>query len=171
MTFPPRIVPLLALAAWLSAGFPLFSAEKKSIEFQGRVSAVDLAAKTLSVRTGRKEFVFSIDTHRCNIVKEGYYLFQPGGQPGTLRSAQVGDAVVGTLEVEPSGPVVTRLYLTAKPEPGIRVKGKPGFIDSPYHFIGPLSHTTEGRGAIDVRGYPRGSMLVDHATGKIFLVP
>lgn len=170
MKFSSRVVPLLAIAAWLT-GSSLLSAETKTIEFQGRVSAVDLAAKTLSVRARRKEFVFAIDIHRCNIVKEGYYLFQPGGQPGTLRSAQVGDAVVGELQVDAGNPVVTSLFLTAKPEPGVRLKEKPGFIISPYHFIGPLSHTTEGRGEIDARGYPRGSMLVDHATGKIFLVP
>jgi hypothetical protein len=165
-----RAIWLLTVAAWLTS-FPFLFAETKTIEFQGRVSAVDLAAKTISIRARQKEFVFSIDTQRCNIVKEGYYLFQPGGQPGVLHSAQVGDAVVGTLEVEDNKPVVTKLYLTAKPEPGLRLKEKPGFITSPYHFIGPLSHTTEGHGAIDVRGYQRGSMLVDHATGKIFLVP
>jgi hypothetical protein len=164
-----RVASFLTLAAWLS-GSQLLLADTKTVEFQGHVTAVDLAAKTIGVRAREKEFVFSIDVQRCKIVKEGNNLLQPGGQPDPLRSAQVGDAVVGTLQVDDRGPVVTELYLTAKPEPGLRVKEKPGFIASPYS-VGPLSHTTEGRGAIDVRGYQRGSMLVDHATGKIFLVP
>ena len=157
-----RVASFLAAATWLT-GSAFLLADTKTIEFQGRVTAIDLAAKTISIRARQKEFVFSIDIQRCKIVKEG--------QAGTLSSAEVGDAVVGDLQTDESGPVVTRLCLTAKPEPAVRVKEKPGFISSPYNSIDPRSHTTEGGGAIDVRGYQRGSMLVDHATGKIFLVP
>jgi hypothetical protein len=157
-----RVASLLALVVWLTRA-TLLLADTEKIEFQGRVTAVDPAAKTISIRARQKEYVFSIDPQRCNIVKEGL--------PGTLTSAQAGDAAVGHLQVEASGPVVTRLFLTAKPEPGVRVKEKPGFITSPYHSNEPPSHTTEGRGAIDARGYQRGSMLVDQATGKIFLIP
>jgi len=157
-----RVAPLLIVAAWLMES-SIILADTKTVEFQGRVTAIDPAAKTISIRARQKEFVFNIDPQRCNIVKEG--------QPGTLSSAQVGDAVVGDLHGEESGPVVTRLFLTAKPETGARVKEKPGFISSPYNFVDPLSPATEGRGAIDVRGYQRGSMLVDHTSGKIFLVP
>jgi hypothetical protein len=163
------LAPLLFLVALLS-GATLSLADTEKIEFQGRVTAVDPAAKTISIRARQKEFVFSIDDQRCNIVKEGH-AFYPGSQSGILQNARVGDAALGTLQVEGHGPVVTDLYLTAKPEPGLRVTDKPGFITSPYHFIGSLSHMTKGRDAIDVRGYQRGSMLVDHATGKIFLVP
>ena len=152
-----RVAPLLIVAAWLMES-SLILADTKTVEFQGCVTAIDSAAKTISIRARQKEFVFNIDPQRCNIVKEG--------QSGTLSSAQVGD-----LHGEESGPVVTRLFLTAKPETGVRVKEKPGFISSPYNFVDPLSPTTEGRGAIDVRGYQRGSMLVDHTSGKIFLVP
>ena len=144
-------------------GAAILLAETKNIEFQGRVTAIDVAAKTISIRARQKEFVFSIDPQRCKIVKEG--------QPGALSSAEVGDAVVGDLQTDESGPVVTRLFLTAKPETGVRVKEKPGFISSPYNLGDSPNPTTEGRGAIDVRGYQRGSMLVDYATGKIFLVP
>lgn len=157
-----RVAPFLIFAAWL-LGSALLLADTKTIEFQGRVTGVDLAAKTISIRARQKEFVFSIDPQRCNLVKEG--------QPGTLTTAQVGDAAVGDLQVDESGPVVTRLFLTAKPETGVRVKEKPGFITSPYDFSDSSGHTTEERDAIDVRGYQRGSMLIDHATGKIFLVP
>jgi hypothetical protein len=157
-----RVAPLLIVAVCLT-GSELLIADTKNIEFQGRVTAVDPAAKTISIRAREKEFVFSIDAQRCNIVKEGV--------PGTLTSAQAGDAAVGDLQVEASGPVVTRLVLTAKPEPGVRVKEKPGFITSPYQSSAAPSHTTAGGGAIDVRGYQRGSMLVDHASGKIFLIP
>ena len=115
MHFRRWTILLFLLAAVLTISSPQLTAETKTVEFQGRVSAVDLGANTLSVRARKKAFVFSIDIHRCNIVKEGYYLFQTGGQPGILRSARVGDAVVGTLELEPAGPVVTRLISPPNP--------------------------------------------------------
>ena len=146
-------------------------AGRQVVEFQGKVSAVDLSAKSITVRARNKDFVFQINIQRCNVVKDGFYPFLPGAQTPALRSARIGDSVVGTLVVEGSTPVVTQLYLTTKPEPGVRVKEKPGYITSPYHFISPLSHNTVGHGAIDVRSYARGSMLVDENTGKIFLVP
>ncbi len=172
MKFLFRTAPLLLVAACLAGGIGDSSAEEeKKVEFQGTVSAVDLEAKTITMRARRKDFVFQIDPQRCNVVKDGRYPFIPGAQTPALRSAKVGDSVVGTLVVEHGAPVVTDLYLTTKPEPGERLKDKPGFITSPYHFISPLSHTTIGHGAIDVRGYQRGTMLVDETTGKIFLVP
>jgi hypothetical protein len=168
---PIHIAPLSTLFAWLIVITPTFSAEEdKLIEFQGTLSAVDLPAKTITVRARKKDFVFQIDLQRCNIVKDGYYPFIPGAQSPTLASSRVGDAVVGKLMVEDNVPVVTQLYLTSKPEQAVRVKEKPGFVTSPY-FTSPLSHLTEKHGAIDVRGYQRGSMLVDEASGKIFLVP
>lgn len=166
-----RSLPLVFIATWLGGGITLGAVEEKAVEFQGTVSAVNLAARTITVRARQKDFIFQIDPRRCNIVKDGRYPFIPGAQSPTLRSARIGDAVVGTLVVEHGAPVVTDLYLTTKPEPGARLKAKPGFITSPYHFISPLSHNTVGRGAIDVRGYRRGTMLVDETTGKIFLVP
>ncbi len=167
-----RHLPHLLLAACLASGIATAGAEEeKTIEFQGTVSAVDPEAKTITMRARAKEFVFKIDPQRCTVVKDGRYPFIPGSQSPVLRSARIGDSVVGTLVVERGAPVVTDLYLTTKPEPGERLKDKPGFITSPYHFISPLNHGTIGHGAIDVRGYRRGSMLVDEDTGKIFLVP
>lgn len=166
MKFPARFV---SLALLLGTGLAL--AEEKKVEFQGKVSEVDLSAKTVTVRAGKKDFVFQIDPQRCKVVKDGFYPSIPGAQTPALKSARAGDSVVGTLVVENNQPVVTELYLTTKPEPGVRVKEEHGHITSPYHFISPLSHTTVGHGAIDVRGYARGSMLVDQNTGKIFLVP
>src|SRR5436305_664229 len=157
-----RVATFLPFFAWLTCASVLF-AETKNIEFQGRVTAIDVAAKTISIRARQKEFVFSIDPQRCKIVKEG--------QPGALSSAEKDDAVVGDLQTDEGGPVVTRLFLTARPETGVRIKEKPGFISSPYNVVESPRPPTEGRGAIDVRGYQRGSMLVDYATGKIFLVP
>lgn len=136
--------------------------EEKTLEFQGTVAAVDLAGNTLTVRTRQKEFVFQVDPERCAIVKDGRDAAAP---PPTLRNAVAGDSVVGNLIVERGKPVVTHLYLTTKPESGVLVPEKPGFIVSPYRSA------PAGEGAIDVRGYQRGSMLVDKASGKIFLVP
>ncbi|MEO5754451.1 MAG: hypothetical protein ABIR38_07065 [Chthoniobacterales bacterium] len=165
MKLPAHFV---SLALLLGTGLAL--AEEKKVGFQGKVSEVDLSAKTITVRAGKKDFVFQIDPQRCKVVKDGFYPSIPGAQAPALKSARVGDSVVGTLVVE-NKPAVTELYLTTTPEPGVRVKEEHGHITSPYHFISPLSHTTVGHGSIDVRGYARGSMLVDQNTGKIFLVP
>jgi len=35
-------------------------ADTKTVEFQGRVTAIDPAAKTISIRARQKEFVFNI---------------------------------------------------------------------------------------------------------------
>ncbi|MGI8956268.1 MAG: hypothetical protein ACR2II_05055 [Chthoniobacterales bacterium] len=167
-----RHLPHLLLTACFAFGIATAGAEEeKTIEFQGTVSAVDPEAKTITIRARQKDFVFQIDPPRCNVVKDGKYPFIPGSQSPVLGSARIGDSAVGTLVVEHGKPVVTDLYLTTKPEPGERLKEKPGFITSPYHFISPLSLNTIGRGAIDVRGYRRGTLLVDESTGKIFLVP
>jgi hypothetical protein len=92
MRSPPRSLPLLFLVVFLGAGISLLAGEKKSVEFQGKVSGVDLTAKTITVRNGNKDFVFKIDIHRCNVVKDGYYPFMPGAQTPALRGARVGDS-------------------------------------------------------------------------------
>ena len=171
MKFPPRIRRYSIIAVCLFASSLLFGEERKSIEFQGRVSAVDLVAKTISVRTRTKEFVFQIDIQRCKIAKDGHYPLEPGAQLPVLESAKVDDYVVGTLVLDGPSPVVTRLYLTTNPKVGVRVESKHGFIASPYHSTSELSDTAVEHKAIDVRGYQRGSMLVDEETGKIFIVP
>ena len=150
------------------ASFPLSGAEQKSIEFQGRVSDVDLAAGTISVRTKTKEFVFQVDGERCKIIKDGVDLPRPGSQSPALASAKEDDYVVGVLALEGPSPVVTRLYLTTQPEVGVRVESKHGHIASPYRSADDTGAEVK---TIDVRGYQRGSMLVDKETGKIFLVP
>ena len=171
MRFLIPSVPLILTVFWLSAGINLAAGDVNSVEFQGTVSSVDPAEKTITVRTRQKDFVFQIDPQRCKIVKGGRSQDLPGAQAPTLSSAQVGDSVVGHLVVEKEKPIVTRLYLTTKPETGVRVKEKPGFIVSPYRFASPPDQAAAGRGAIDVRGYRRGSMLVDEDGGRIFLVP
>jgi hypothetical protein len=172
MKYPNRFPFFFFLFVSLATCPDLFAEDKKTVEFQGIVSGVDLAARTIAVQRGSKHYVFQIDIQRCNIVKDGDYLLQPsGGQPGTLGSAKAGDAVVGELTVESGAANVTKLYLTTKPETAVRVKVKPGFVISPYHSNSQLSQTSAGQGAIDVRGYQRGSMLVDRVAGKIFLVP
>jgi hypothetical protein len=49
-----------------------------------------------------------------------------------------------------------------KPEYGIAVPGKPGFVQSPY---------APGSGYVDVRGFPKGTEVKDPYSGRIFLVP
>jgi len=159
------------MAVCLLAGSLLFGEEQNSIEFQGRVTAVDLAAKTISVRTRTKEFVFQVDLERCKTTKNGYYPTEPGSQALALERAKAEDYVVGTLALDRSSPVVTVLYLMTKPETGVRVESKHGFITSPYHTPASRGGTAAEPKAIDVRGYQRGSMLVDKETSKIFLVP
>jgi hypothetical protein len=168
MRSPLRLRFALIFAVCFLASFPLSGAEQKSIEFQGRVSGVDVAAKTISVRTRTKEFVFQVDTERCKITKDGVDAPQPDSQSPALASAKQDDYVVGILALDGPSPVVTRLYLTTQPEVGVRVESKHGHIASPYRSE---NETAAEAKTIDVRGYQRGSMLVDKETGKIFLVP
>jgi hypothetical protein len=152
MKFPSRMRTYPIIVVGILAGSLLLGEERKPIEFQGRVSAVDLAARTISVRTRTKEFVFQIDIQRCKITKDGHYPDQPGARPQVLESAQVDDYVVGTLALDGPSPVVTKLYLTTKPEVGARIETKHGFITSPYHSTRPSSDTAVEHKAIDVRG-------------------
>ncbi|MEO8043371.1 MAG: hypothetical protein ABI674_00565 [Spartobacteria bacterium] len=153
------------LCLFFVVGTELRAAAEKSVEFQGTVSAVNLEARTITVRVRDKDFVFQINPERCKIVKDGRNLAAPGAQAAGLAAAQIADSVVGHFEVEGEKAIVTDLHLTTKPETGVRVKDKPGFIASPY------DKASAGSDAIDVRGYRRGTMLVDQASGKIFLVP
>jgi len=45
---------------------------------------------------------------------------------------------------------------------GLKVKGKKGFVVSPYNKTGAI---------IDVRGFPKGTQVTDPWTDKKFLVP
>ncbi len=164
-----RVLPLLALLNFGSA--ILLQAEEKKVEFQGKVSAVDSAAGSLTVRTQNKDYVFAIEPERCKVVKDGYYPAVPGSQPPSLESAKVGDAVVGTLVLVLGKATVTELFLTSAPETGLRVAEKHGHIVSPYHSPDQPNDQRNPERSRDVRGYRSGSFLVDKETGKIFRVP
>ncbi len=88
-----------------------------------------------------------------------------------MGDAKVGDAVVGKLSLARPEPVVVKLFFMANPQYAIPVPNKPGFVASPYKAINVLSHMTATQKSIDVRGSGRGTMVLDAATGKIFLVP
>ena len=100
MKFPSRIRTYPIIVVGILAGSLLLVEERKSIEFQGRVSAVDLAARTISVQTRTKEFVFQIVIQRCKITKDDHDPDQPGARPQVLESAQVDDYVVGALALD-----------------------------------------------------------------------
>lgn len=171
MRFRRGLLPFIVSVCLLGTGMTLAAEDARRVEFQGTVSSVEPEAQTITVRTRQKDFVFQIDPQRCTIIKDGAAPAPPGATAPALSSAQVGDSVVGHLVVEGEKPIVTRLYLTTKPEPGVRVNDKPGFIVSPYRPSSSPGPAASGKGAIDVRGYRRGSMLVDEESGKIFLVP
>ncbi len=163
--------PFIVSVFWLGAGITLAAEDASRVEFQGTVSSVAPEEKTITVRTRQKDFVFQIDPQRCKIVKDGSAPDLRPAPASALSSAQIGDSVVGHFVVEREKPIVTRLYLTTKPETGVRVPEKPGFIVSPYRAASSPGPGATGKGAVDVRGYRRGSMLVDEESGRIFLVP
>lgn len=147
--------------AWTAA---IAAADKpKSLDFAGRLTAVDLVAKTITVQGPKKTFVFTIDIRRCDVARNGNWWNQPGAEFGSLGLAKVGDAVIGKLSLSGPHPVVVRLDLMGNPRFGLPFPSKPGFITSPY--------ASSFRTPIDVRGYPRGAMVKDPPTGKIILVP
>ncbi len=84
-------------------------------------------------------------------------------QWGGLKNARVGDAVIGRLSLAGATPIVDKLEFTADPRFGLPIPGKPGFIRTPY--------TSAVTTPLDVRGYPRGAMVKDPASGKIILIP
>lgn len=134
----------------------------KSIDFAGWVTAVNPAARIIEIK-GKKIFVFTVDTKRCSVSRNGNWWNQPGAQVGGLGMAKVGDAVIGELSLAGPEPVVVRLDLMAKPQFGLPVTNTPGFIISPY----PSSIRTP----INVSGLSRETTLKDPSTGKIILVP
>ena len=171
MRFLRGCLPVIVSVFGLGTGITPAAEVAGTVEFQGTVSSVAPEKKTITVRTRQKDFVFQIDPQRCRIVKVGGAPDLARAPASALSSAQVGDSVVGHFVVEREKPIVTRLYLTTKPEIGVRVQEKPGFIVSPYRSASFLRPGATGKGAIDVRGYRRGSMLVDEESGRIFLVP
>ncbi|MEO5717609.1 MAG: hypothetical protein ABIR29_03450 [Chthoniobacterales bacterium] len=78
-------------------------------------------------------------------------------------------SVATNVPVANSAPPAPAARVTATKKPvgekslaGIPVENKPGFLRSPY---------TENQAVIDVRGFPRGTEVVDPATGKTFVTP
>lgn len=158
------------MAIFFSVSIEAAADKPKSIDFAGRLTAVDQASRMMTVQ-GKKAFVFKVDTSRCEINRNGFYFLEAGATRGGLSDAKVGDAVVGKLSLAGSEPVVVELFFMANPRYAIPVPNKPGFVSSPYAAINVLSHLTAAQKTIDVRGRPRGTMVLDAATGKIFLVP
>lgn len=147
---------------WFAWTTSIRAADKAtSIDFAGWLTAVDLDAKTITVK-GKKAMIFTIDMRQCDIVRNGNGSTGPA-QLGGLKNARVGDAVVGKLSLAESSPVVVRLDFTANPRFGLPIPNKPGFILTPY--------TSAIRAPLDVRGYPRGAMVKDPLSGKIILIP
>jgi hypothetical protein len=70
----------------------------------------------------------------------------------------------GQLDMMPGGRSGTAAGYSAagRPAYGIEVKGKKGFVLSPY---------ANNDALIDVRGFPRGTEVTDPWTDKVFLVP
>lgn len=133
----------------------------KAIDFAGWLTELDLKTNTIAVK-GKKVMVFAIDLQKCSIIRNGNGSTGPM-QWGGLKNARVGDAVIGRLSLAGPAPVVVRLEFTAQPRVGLPIPGKPGFIRTPYTSAVPTP--------LDVRGYARGTMLKDPASGKIILVP
>lgn len=129
----------------------------KSFYFTGRLIAVDPAARTFTIQAKKRALTFSIDVHHCWITRDGSM------KERTLRWAKLGDAVMCKVKLIGGKAVVEWVEFTSKPEIGVPVPGKPGFVRSPY--------ITTSRVPMDVRNFPHGAMVMDDVVGKIFLVP
>lgn len=129
---------------------------RTNIPFSGKLTAVDLSAKAFSVEISGKQYVIYVTT-TTKITR--------GGKPATLKSGRIGDYVAGFEKIVQGKSVAisvgfgydSRLYPFAIP-----VKGRPGFVTSPYAPQKP---------ALDVSDRIRGDEVRDPYTGKIFLVP
>jgi len=131
--------------------------------FSGRLIEVDPAKNTIVVRSKKKELVFTIDPHRCDITVDGSVTQR------SLKFARVGDAVMGELSVKEAKPYVTWVEFTRHPLVGRPVPNKPGFILSPY--LPKWPDPTQYPEPMDARQLAHGDMVFDDTTGKVFLVP
>lgn len=82
----------------------------KAFPFRGKISAVDLSAKTITLPGKEKNRVFQV-TGETKIVKDG--------KPSTLESAKVGDEVGGRALAASDGKLdLVALRIGPKPEAG-----------------------------------------------------
>jgi hypothetical protein len=160
-----RWLSLVPVTLALLMALDAMGATEKTEElyFSGRVIELDAAKHTFTIRSKKKELVFTIEPRRCNITVDGSVAEQ------TLKWARIGDAVLGELSLKEAKPYVSWVEFTHKPQVGKPVSKQPGFILSPYlpKWPEPWHHAEP----MDARQLARGDMVLDDVTGKIFLVP
>ena len=139
------------------------AAKTKELYFSGLLIKVDPAKNTFIIRSIKKELVFEIDPHRCDITVNGSVTER------SLKFAQPGDAVMGELSLRETKPYVTWVEFTRHPLVGRPVPNKPGFILSPY--LPKWPDPTQYPEPMDARQLAHGDMVFDDTTGKVFLVP
>lgn len=144
---------------------PETTAEEKPEElyFSGRLIELDAAHHTFIIRSKKKELVFTIDPHRCDITVDGSI------SERSLRFARIGDTVIGELSLKEAKPYVTWVEFTHKPQVGKPIPDRPGYIRSPYLPKSPRPGAHSD--AMDARRLAHGDMVLDDLSGKIFLVP
>ena len=136
-------------------------AKQKPVETEiaGTVTAVDPAAKTITVKGVKGTMIIKVDIRKTRLMRDSKI-----DMSGGFHLAKVGDAVWGLVSLLGPEPVITHLSFTTNPLYGLPVPSRPGFVISPY--AGRV-----GRLPLDVRDSPRGAMIRDRSSGKIFLVP
>ena len=128
--------------------------------FNGTVVAVNPSAKAFTAQLKTTQQVFTV-TGETKIT--GHF----GKKPATLSDAKVGEPVGGLAKLSPDGKKLvavsigfggaTDLYPFGSP-----VRGKPGFVTSPYAPTKP---------PINMRGIPKGAEVRCPYTDKLFLNP
>lgn len=156
-----NVLPVIAgflLLAGLGTALSSHAAEVKPDRyyFSGWLVEMNPATRTFAVRSGRKVLQFTTDLRRTSITVDGRFSLQQ-----SLRSARVGDAVMGRVSFKRSKPYLGWVTFTHKPAYGRKLQSKPGFVLSPYNLSAQF----------DVRKSARGDMVLDNLTEKIFLVP
>jgi hypothetical protein len=157
----PRLSFLFALGAAVDSGY---AKSTGAYEFQGRLRAVNPAAKTFTLASDKGAYVVRV-TDQTKIVHQG--------KLGTLKDVRVGEEVSGVGKFENAKLIATDVIFRAtenlsgyiphgKIPYGIPVPGKPGLVVSPY---------SPTAGPIGVFGYRRGTPVKDPYTNKVFLVP
>ena len=155
-------IALVANCAFIP-GTARAAGKPEKLYFSGRLIELNPAKHTFTIRSGKKELVFTIEPQRCNITVDGSI------SERNLKFARIGDAVMGGLSLKEARPYVTWVEFTRKPQIGKPVPGRPGFILSPYlpKWPEPWHHAE----AMDARQLAKGDMVLDDLSGKIFLVP
>lgn len=158
MGFKKIRYPVTPSCLWLTLACLLSVAADKApakFYFSGWLAEVHPQARTFTVRSKNKLLQFTVERHRTNITVDGSLA------QNDIKWARVGDAVMGKVSLRERRPLLAWVEFTHKPAVARHIRGRPGFVVSPY----------DSTAVFDARKYASGDMVLDERSDRIFLLP